>query len=312
MNVPGGFLHGIAAAGTEFPASEFAVERHALRAPFEGMFVWDIRCKVGESPVWDAQTQCLLWIDVRGQALLRLDPVSRRARRWDLPDVVGAVGLLDPYTALLALRRQLGVLDLRAGTLGLLPEVTQEPEFNRLNEGKFSPSGAWFVFGSMDDRPGDKQATGNLYRADRSGQVTPLHAGLTIANGIAWSLDGSRIYFSDSYAGRVFQAAWDERTGTLSGATLFVQSDNVAGRPDGALVGADGAYLSAGVSAACLNKFDPSGRLLRKVALPLQAPTMPCLGGRDMTRLFVTSLVRPGTDPGEYDGCLLEMAIDVD
>jgi sugar lactone lactonase YvrE len=288
---------------------ESRAERRALAPPFEGMFVWDIRCQVGESPVWDAWSGRLLWIDVRGQALFRLDPVSQRLEHWALGQVVGAVGLIDRNTALVALERQLAVVDLSGNVLNLLDEIRQEPQFNRLNEGKFSPSGAWFVFGSMDDRPGAKCATGSLYRADKAGQVTRLYTGLRIANGIAWSSDRVRIYFSDSYAGQVFQAAWDEPTGTLSKPSLYVCSDNANGRPDGALVGAGGMYLSAGVSAGCLNQFDPAGHRVKKVALPLQAPTMPCIGGADLSRLFVTSLMRPGVEAWENDGCLLDMAL---
>lgn len=295
--------------GTALEKRESRVERRALAPPFEGMFAWDVRCQVGESPVWDARSGRLLWIDVRGQAIFRLDPVSQMLERWALAQVVGAVGLIDRNTVLVALKRQLAVVDLSGNMLNLLDEIGEEPGFNRLNEGKFSPSGAWFVFGSMDDRPGDKHATGSLYRADKAGQVTRLYTGLSIANGIAWSSNQAQIYFSDSYAGQVFQAAWNEQTGTLSNPSLFVSSDNANGRPDGALVGAGDMYLSAGVSAGCLNKFDPAGHLIKKVALPLQAPTMPCIGGADMSRLFVTSLMRPGAQVLENDGLVLEMAL---
>jgi hypothetical protein len=142
------------------------ITRTALPAPWLGMQAWSVRNQVGESPVWDDDSQRLLWIDVRAPAVLRLEPASGALTRWMLPDVVGALGLAGGSRVVLALRRRLGLLDLDSGELRLLPAVQQEPAHNRLNEGKVSPGGRWFVFGSMDDSAGPKQPTGALYRAD--------------------------------------------------------------------------------------------------------------------------------------------------
>jgi sugar lactone lactonase YvrE len=284
------------------------ITRTALPAPWLGMQAWSVRNQVGESPVWDDDSQRLLWIDVRAPAVLRLEPASGALTRWMLPDVVGALGLAGGSRVVLALRRRLGLLDLDSGELRLLPAVQQEPAHNRLNEGKVSPGGRWFVFGSMDDSAGPKQPTGALYRADAGGTVTRLLEGLTVANGIAWAPDGMWIYFSDSHAGTVWRAPWDEDLGRMGEAAVFTTSGDAAGRPDGALVDRTGRYLSAGVSAGCLNRFSPAGKRLDKLALPLRAPTMPCLGGAGRSRLFITSLVRPAwTASGEFDGALIEL-----
>lgn len=286
---------------------ERQAERRAVGLPFAGMFVWDIPAKVGESPVWEPEAERLIWIDVRGQTLFRLDPQSKMLESWSLPEVVGAVGILDRYNVIVAMRRQLAVVDLVRNTLCRWDEVASEPQFNRLNEGKFSPSRKWFVFGSMDDRPNDKQQTGGLYRADSKGQIALLHRGLTIANGLAWSNDGLTIFFSDSFAGTIFHARWSEEDGTMSPPAVFAQSDETQGRPDGALIDKQGCYLSAGVSAGRLNKFNMQGALVDQVPLPMQFPTMPCAAGMS-SRMFVTSLVRPGQVAQPCDGLLLDIA----
>lgn len=289
--------------------SERLAERRALGKPFEGMHVWDIPAKVGESPVWETETARLIWIDVRGQTLFRLDPQTGQLEGWSLPEVVGAVGILDRYRVIVALKRSLAVVDLAGNALRTLAEVTCEPESNRLNEGKFSPSGKWFVFGSMDDRPTGKMKTGSLYRADAKGQIEHLHSGLTVANGLAWSRDGATMFFSDSFAGTIFSARWSEADGGLSMPAVFASSDEAQGRPDGALVDGRGCYLSAGVSAARLNRYDSQGELIGQMALPVQFPTMPCIAG-ETGRLFITSLVRPGQIAQPYDGLLLDLAFD--
>ena len=69
---------------------------------------------------------------------------------------------------------------------------------------------------------------------------------------------------------------------------------------------ADGFYWSAGVTAGCLNRIAIDGAIERKIALPVDAPTMPCFGGPDMRTLFITSLARNGKP-----GTVLAMPVDV-
>ena len=55
----------------------------------------------------------------------------------------------------------------------------------------------------------------------------------------------------------------------------------------------------------CLLRFDPDGRLERRVPMPVKYPTMPAFGGPDGRTLFVTSANWP-IDPAERDKHPLE------
>ncbi len=293
---------------TLIPTHE-TVTKTPLPAPFDGMSVWSFRNKVGESPVWDTESACLIWIDIRAPALYQLYPETGSLTRWALPEIAGAVALAQSGCVVLALQHRLAFLDLGSGVLTHLVDIASEPAHNRLNEGKVSPSGRWFLFGSMDDREGTKMPTGYLYRAEISGEVTQIHEGLTIANGFAWTPDGQWLYFSDSYPGTVWRATWDEATGCMGQPQLFTTSQEASGRPDGALIDEEGHYVSAGVSAGCINFFANDGSLTRRIDLPVRAPSMPCIGGKQRDRLFITSLIRSHWDfVGEYEGALLELS----
>lgn len=301
-------LSKFAESGIPLVVSQEVISRTALSGPFNGMYAWGIRNQVGESPVWDVESSSLYWIDVRAPAVLRLHVQSCMLTRWMLPDVVGALALANGKQLILALRHRLALLDTSTDELSLLPEIEGEPDNNRLNEGKVSPSGSWFVFGSMDDSDGQKRPSGSLYRTNESGHVTRLYTGLTIANGLAWSPEGKWIYFSDSFSGQVYRALWSEEYGTLDEIKKFVHSPELCGRPDGALVNTAGNYVSAGVSAGCINVFSPDGHIVEKVVVPVRAPTMPCVGGELMDRLFVTSLVRSNWGKQRsQDGQLIEL-----
>ena len=286
-----------------------------------GLCAWPVGNRVGEAPNWDERTQTLLWIDVRAPEVLRLNPATHAITRWTLPEVVGAMGLAasgsglgsDSGSVVLALQRTLARLDLGSGCLTTLCEVAGEPATNRLNDGKVSPSGRWFVFGSMDDRPSEKQPSGALYAAATDGIPRLLHSGLTVANGVAFSPDARTIYFSDSHIGRVWRAPWDESSGEMGSPEPMCASNETAGRPDGAAVDSQGHYWSAGVSAGVINRFAPDGALQARTALPCRAPTMPCFGGPTSHDVYVTSLVRPtwADNAGGLDGALVRFVSDV-
>ena len=287
--------------------------RPETSAEFDGTPIraWRVGNRVGEAPAWHPGQRCLYWIDVRGQQLLRLQPAAGELTRWMLPEVVGALALCDDDRAILAFPQRLVSIDLQSNVLRDIASVERERPTNRLNEGKVSPSGRWWVFGSMDDRP-DKAATGALYCMGADAIVRRLHDGLVIANGIAWSPDGTTLYFSDSFAGQLYAAAWDDAAGTMGRPTLHARLDEAAGRPDGAAIDVAGNYWSAGVSAGCINVLDPRGAIMRKIAVPCQAPTMPAFAGTGSMKVFVTSLIRPHwTRVGPWDGALLEIETDI-
>lgn len=266
------------------------------------MKIWRVNAEVGEGPVWDEASESLFWIDIRQPALHRQAANGALLNAWPLPEPVGAFALLqDREQALVGLASGLAVMDLASGVLERLFDPEPERTGNRLNEGKVSPCGRWFVFGSMDERE-PKQATGSLYclGADRSLGV--LSRDLVVANGVAWSPDGGTLYFSDSRAATIWASDWNAPTGTIANRRVFATLTEAQGRPDGAAMDSDGHYWSAGVSAGRLNRFAPDGRLVETVTLPVQAPTMPVFGP-DGT-LYVTSHRRIAA-PTPDDGCIV-------
>lgn len=292
---------------------------HTERALAEPAGLWNgvavrgyrVSNQVGECPSWHAGERRLYWIDVRRQQLLRLDTHAAEISRWDLPEVVGALALRASGRVWLGLRHRLVELDLESGRLDDVCDVEPDSPANRLNDGKVSPTGRWFVFGSMDDRP-EKMPTGALYCISADGKLTRLHDGLMVSNGIAWSPDACVLYFSDSTRGLLMHAPWNEERGEMGVPRVLARLDEGQGRPDGAAVDAHGNYWSAGVSAACLNQLDAHGNVLRKLQLPCRAPTMAAFAGAGSQTVFVTSLVRPTwREIGPWDGALLELDIGV-
>ena len=247
--------------------------------------VWDARCGVAESPVWDSVQRQLLFCDINGKRInaLAIDTGARQS--WDFPDVVGSFGLCRSGRLIVAQRHHVVLFDPTTGALTDLTAKIQQPPTNRLNDGKVGPDGAFWV-GSMDENS-PRQKVAALYRVTADGQVSQQEDGIAVSNGLAWSPNGRIMYHSDSTAGII--QAWDfnPATGARDNHRILAKLSNDDGRPDGAATDADGNYWSAGPSAGCLNCFSPNGALLRKWQFPVPGPTMPCFadGG-----LYVTSL----------------------
>jgi sugar lactone lactonase YvrE len=244
--------------------------------------------KLGESPVWDAAHQRLLWVDIVGGEILAADRDGTLIRRWTFNDKVPSFGLCESGHWIVALRKGVHLFDPESERRTLLVEPAPEPATNRLNDGKVGPDGAFWV-GTMDDRP-DRQPLGSLYRVTGDGKAEKKVEGLTVPNGLAWSPDGRILYHSDSRGRWIDAYAFDAASGAISNKRRIVADiTEEQGRPDGGACDLEGAYWSAGVSAQCLHRYSATGELLETVPMPMPACTMPCFGGPDMKTLYVTS-----------------------
>lgn len=262
----------------------------------------------GEGPLWSAEEQALYFIDIRGPALFRLSLNSGKLDRWVMPSTIGGFGLCRDGRLIVALREGVHYFDPEVEQFEFICHPEADRPLNRLNDAKVSPDGRFFV-GSMDTRP-EKERVASLFRVDPSGEATRMFGDLIVSNGLAWSPDGKTLYHSDSRSSYVQSFDYDFKTGALSNRRLLVELTEVDGRPDGAACDAEGFYWSAGVTAGCLNRIAPDGRIDRKVMLPVPAPTMPCFGGADMRTMFVTSLTSARTGD-EVAGTVIAFRVDV-
>jgi len=100
------------------------------------------------------------------------------------------------------------------------------------------------------------------------------------------------MYFADSNRAvrTIWQADYDPATGTPGTPRVFFDTHAVPGRPDGATVDAEGFYWQAGIDGWQLYRISPEGEVVQTVDLPIERPSRPMWGGKDLDILFVTSL----------------------
>ena len=131
--------------------------------------------------------------------------------------------------------------------------------------------------------------TSSLYRLDSDGSLHTMEGGLTIANGMGWSPDGKTMYLTDTRRHLIYAYDFDGATGSISNRRNFVQVPVDDGFPDGLTVDSKGFVWSARWAGSCIVRYDPDGKLERKVELPASHVTCCAFGGPDLTDLYITT-----------------------
>ncbi len=274
---------------------------------------------LGESPLWSVTEQCLYYVDIDARQVLRLDPVGAELRHWQLDSQPGCIALIEGGGLAVAQRNGLWRLDTQTGTQTQLAPAPFDSGRQRFNDGKPDAQGRFWV-GTIDDA---RAPHAGLYRyAD--GRFETMADGIVTSNGLAWSLDQRKLYWSDTKAHEIYVLDFDAASGAIGERRLFAKFgpraagqdlDQYGGRPDGAALDVEGCYWVAMYEGQRLLRLSPQGQVLRELHLPVRCPTMPTFGGADLRTLYITSASegRPADELAAqpWAGCVLQVRVEV-
>lgn len=252
--------------------------------------VADTHSQIGEGPVWDDRLQCLWWVDIAQGLIHQFDPATGVNAAHPYGEPVGCVAMRENHGLVVAARSGFWVFDPETGARAPIHDPEAHLPGNRFNDGATDAQGRFWA-GTMKDG-GTPEPVGSFYRLDRDGTVTLWKSGFHITNGLAFSPDGRRMYFSDSHAKvrRIWRCDYDSATGTPGTPEVFFDTNTVAGRPDGGTVDAEGCYWQAGISGWQVYRISPEGKVLLTIDMPVEKPSKPMFGGPQLDVLYVTSL----------------------
>jgi sugar lactone lactonase YvrE len=240
----------------------------------------DAKATLGEGPAWDAKTQTLYWVDIRGKRIYAGTELLAQ-----LDDLIGC--LAPRKNGNLILGKRLSLVDFESDTLReTVLSPLNEPAANRINDGKCDPAGR-FLAGTMDME--EKETTGSLYSFDGT-QTIKLMDGIRIANGLAWSPDHKTFYYIDTFTRTVEAFDYDLNTGEIANPRAAIRVPESLGWPDGMTSDTDGNLWIAMWGGAQVTKWNPNtGQLLESIPVPALQTSSCVFGGRDMNELYVTS-----------------------
>lgn len=190
----------------------------------------------------------------------------------------------------------------------------------QMNDCVSDPAGRLFT-GSVFYDPAKEYEMGKLMRLDLNGKVTIVDEGFHISNGLAFSKDYSALYFADSAGRRIYAYDYHSGTGNLRNRRVLVEVPRDEGLPDGLAVDAEGFLWSAQWYGSCVVRYDPDGKVERRIKTPAKQTSSLTFGGDGFTDIFITSAGRsepmpvmpPGYDPvnGFFGGPLYHINVGI-
>lgn len=243
-----------------------------------------VQNRLGEGPLWHVEEQTLYWVDIEGQAFHRYHPVSKAHERIEVGVMMGVLRFRASGGLIMATSRGLQLWDASTRQLTPIAHPEEGKPDARFNDGGVDPQGRFWA-GTM--APGTPSSS--LYRLDADHSLHRMDTGIGTSNGIAWSLDGRTLYFTDSPAKMIYAYDFDGETGSISNRRPFIHTPDELGFPDGLVVDSQGFLWSARWGGWKISRYDPTGQPEREIYLPAEFPTSCVFGGPDLTDLYITS-----------------------
>ena len=227
-------------------------------------------------------------MDITGRKFWTYRPDTGAAVAIDLPERLACFAALGGSRILAGFASGLAFFDLATGAREEIAAIEADRPKTRLNDGKLDRQGR-LVFGTMDEAGDGAEPIGQVWSHSSGSAPRVLFSGVRIANSIAFSPDGRRMYFADTPLRTIFCYDYDETRGAVGARRVFAQSTPGPGYPDGSAVDADGCLWNAEWGGARVVRYTPDGRVDRAIPLPASQATCCAFGGPGLSTLFITS-----------------------
>jgi sugar lactone lactonase YvrE len=250
--------------------------------------VLDAKADAGAGALWDARRQVLYWVDVWVGEFHIFDPASGHDRMIDAGQEVNTVVPRRPRRVILGARHGIASLDLETEQFEIVADPERHLPGHSFCDGKCDPAGRFWA-GTVDITDW-KPGVASLYRLDPDLSVHKMLEGITCSNGIAWSLEGTTIYYIDSPLHRVDAFDYDVETGEIENRRVAFHVPKELGFVDGMTIDSEGMlWIILNGGGPGVTRRDPvAGRLPKTLDLPVSEPTDCAFGGPKLDQLSIT------------------------
>jgi sugar lactone lactonase YvrE len=268
------------------------------------MLVADCTCHIGENPMWHAMEKRIYWCDIPNGRLFCYDPASGKHEKCYEGEVIGGFTIQSDGSLLLFMARG-AIRQWREGKLKTVVEEIPDERDSRFNDVIADPVGRVFC-GTMPT----PERQGRLYRLDLDGKLTVLLEGIGCSNGMAFSLDRKRLYYTDSAARTIYLFDYDEKSGSLGNQRVFVKTRKGDGVPDGSTVDAEGCLWSAQWDGSCIIRYGHDGKERYRIVFPVKKVSSLTFGGHRYADLYITTAGGENrTSEGQHAGSLFRLNV---
>lgn len=243
---------------------------------------------LGESPRWNPRSRRLEWVDIDRGEVWSSDSGGADVKKFHVGSPLGTLEATDRGTRIVTVGAAIV-------TVGPADEATVLGAVNgaqvRFNDSGVDQYGRlWAATMPLNDTKADCR----LYRFVPGVGAVDSGVSVVAGNGIAWNVDGTVIYFSDSGAGVVYRARYDVTSASI--ADVAIHLTFVGCTPDGlAIDEADGLWVALW-GGGRVERYASDGRLTHVVVVNTPYVTAAAFGGDAYSQLFITSARRANKD----------------
>jgi len=245
------------------------------------------QCYLGEGPFWHAERKSCFWVDIEGKKLFEYNWIDKTTKLRVLNYRVTLVVQDQNDHLILGLEGGVARYNLDSENLLWLIDIEKDIHKHRTNDGKVDSKGRlWLGTMHMDFNEG----AGSLYSLDENLFLNKKRDKLTIANGMAWSSDNTRLFFIDSPTNKVQSFIFDESTGDIVFEKDVIDIPKEMGAPDGMSIDEEGMLWIAHWGGFGVYRWNPlDGKLLSVLKLPVPNVSSCAFAGENLDHLIITT-----------------------
>ncbi len=275
-----------------------------MSTPRAPLAVANYHCLVGENPLWNPLDGRVYWTDIDSGRLFRARHDTLEHECFYRGEAVGGFTLQEDGSLLLFEADRIALLSPDGRSRRVLREHI-DADMRRFNDVIADPEGRVFA-GTI----GKSDESGGLYRVERDGSVQVLWKGTGIANGMAFTADLRRLYWTCTTKGVIYVADYDRATGAVSERRPFYRAAPEEGSPDGLTIDTEDHLWSARWDGGCVLRINPDGKLVDRVELPVPKVSSATFGGPKLDTLYITT-AGGSPDSTSADGTLYRAHVGI-
>lgn len=249
--------------------------------------ICDRRCIIGEGPLWNERDGRVYFVNGYENEVLSVDIETRELNVKKLPPPhTGVAAVAFGKNGDLILSRDNGVFILRGDEYIPLYD-TEKYSLLRCNDMKVGPDGRIYVGTLSEKKCGiSDKVNGKLYSIDKDGAVRVLLDGIGVSNGMAWSGDGKRYYYTDSDTKIIKEYDFD----IISGDINFTGRQIYVAGVDGFTIDVHDRLFAACWGQGHIAVVDTEKmEIVSYIDVPAKIPASCSFAGKELDRLVIVS-----------------------
>jgi len=272
-----------------------------------------INCKLGEGLHWDSDRNAFWFVDILNHTIYFYNISTHELKKRVLNEPVGwAIPIVNSNMILIGLKSGVAQFNFfeKNDTLEWIYIGFPEKYNQRLNDAKIDKMGR-LRFGSISCVD-ESNPVGSLARLNfKDNNFEIIDKNYKVTNGPAFNLDNTIMLHNDSGNKITYKFHLDKDTGEIIDKSIWRIYNEDEGYPDGINFDSDENVWIAHWGAGKVCKYDLEGKLLQSISVPTPNVTNICFGGKDLSRLFVTTasniIDNSNKKKSQFEGAIFEI-----